>query len=85
MDWIFYENNSEKLLSILSDCTNEKVLTKKSIKIFINFMWKYYQKAIIYKIFCPYVVYLVLITFLSGSTVRAYGEMFDDDGEDTFQ
>jgi len=42
MDWIFYEDNSEKLLNILSDTTNEKVLTKKSIKIFVAFMWKHY-------------------------------------------
>ena len=67
MDWIFYEDNSKILLEILSEgSTNEKVLTKKSIRIFINFMWKHYQSAIVKKIFFPYVLYLLLLTILSG-------------------
>ena len=42
-------------------------------------MWKYYQDAIIKKIFFPYVLYLLLLLILSGCTVRQYCEMFDDD------
>ena len=79
MDWIFYEDNAKTLLEILSDSQNEKVLTKKSIRTFINFMWKYYQSAIIRRIFFPYVLYLLFLTILSGLTVRQYCEMFDDD------
>ena len=81
MDWIFFEDNAEILLEILSESTNEKVLTKKSIRIFINFMWNYYQSAIIKKIFFPYVLYLLLLLILSGITVRQYCEMFDGDNK----
>ena len=81
MDWIFFEDNAKILLEILADTTNERVLTKKSIRIFINFMWKYYQNAIIKKIFLPYVLYLLLLLILSGVTVRQYCEMFDDDNK----
>lgn len=42
-------------------------------------MWKFYQSAIIKKIFVPYVAYLMILLILSGITVRQYGEMFDGD------
>ena len=79
MDWIFFEDNAKTLLEILSESSNEKVLTQKSIRIFINFMWKYYQSAIIKKIFVPYVAYLIVLLILSGVTVKRYCEMFDGD------
>ena len=39
MEWVFFNDNAKKLLNILAGHANPKVLTKKSIKIFVNFIW----------------------------------------------
>jgi hypothetical protein len=41
-DWIFQENNASTLLSLLANDANNEVLTKRSIKIFIDLMWGHY-------------------------------------------
>ena len=39
-NWIFENNNAENLIELLAGLKdNNKVLTKKSIKMFIDFMW----------------------------------------------
>ena len=39
MEWVFFNDNAKKLLVILSANANPKVLTKKSIRIFVNLVW----------------------------------------------
>ena len=42
MEWVFYNDNANKLLGMLASDANPKVLTRKSIRIYINLMWSYY-------------------------------------------
>ena len=42
MEWVFYNDNANKLLGMLASNSNPKVLTRKSIRIFVNLMWSYY-------------------------------------------
>jgi hypothetical protein len=65
-DWIFHDDNAKVLLSLLSSSANTKVLTRKTIKTFIDLMWAHYQKAIIRYIFFPYCFYLVTLSLLAG-------------------
>jgi len=65
-DWIFHGMNAKVLLSLLSSSANTKVLTRKTIKTFIDLMWDHYQKAIIRYIFFPYCFYLVTLSLLAG-------------------
>lgn len=41
-DWIFHGDNAKVLLSLLSSSANTKVLTRKTIKTFIDLMWAHY-------------------------------------------
>ena len=41
-NWIFEEGNALNLIKLLASLENNAVLTKKSIKMFIKFMWKDY-------------------------------------------
>jgi hypothetical protein len=66
MDWIFNGDNANMLLEALANDANSAVLTKKSIRIFIDLMWGEYQGAIIKHIFVPYVVYLCALSQLAG-------------------
>jgi hypothetical protein len=62
-DWLFEHNNVETLITILCKTANPSVLTTKAIKMFIKYMWEtHYQRAIIYWIFFPYMIYLVFMT-----------------------
>jgi hypothetical protein len=67
MDWVFNGDNANTLLECLANDANSAVLTKKSIRIFIDLMWSKYQGAIIRHIFIPYVVYLCALSQLSGT------------------
>jgi len=79
-DWIFQENNAETLLSLLASDANNEVLTKRSIKIFIDLMWGHYQQAIIKNIFVPYCIYLSSLSILAanycGPLILIYYEIF---------
>jgi hypothetical protein len=66
MDWIFTGDNAKILLSMLASQANNSVLTKKSIRIFVDLMWSKYQTAIIKFIFVPYIAYLFVLSTLSG-------------------
>ena len=60
-DWLFERNNARILLSTLALDASDVALTKKSISIFISFMWSHYQPMIIKKILFPYCIYLAII------------------------
>ena len=40
--WIFEGDNAVDLIKLLASLENNTVLTKKSIKMFIEFMWSHY-------------------------------------------
>lgn len=64
-DWMFEENNLQNLLAILNESANPECLTTVGIKVFVKYIWReHYQKAIIYWIFFPYMVYLILMTII---------------------
>lgn len=66
LDWIFTEDNAKILLNVLATEANNSVLTKKSIRVFVDLMWTKYQTAIIKFIFVPYMAYLFVLSQLSG-------------------
>lgn len=76
-DWVFVGNNAANLLEILAQCDNPAALTKKSLKTFIDLMWKNYQPVIIKRIFFPYCFYLVILSYLSGFVSPDFIAMFD--------
>ena len=41
-DWIFKNDNAERLIGVLANLDNMQVLTSKPIKMFIDFMWSHY-------------------------------------------
>jgi len=72
-DWIFEEDNLQNLIIILGDSANPECLTTSGIKVLVQYMWgEHYQSAIINWIFLPYIVYLLLMTFLCSSCIRQY-------------
>ena len=81
MDWLFVKDNASQVLGMLGDA-NAKVLTKKSIKIFVNLLWTYYQPAIVKWIFLPYVAYLIFLAQLCGSVAGKHIDCLYKDRED---
>lgn len=79
MDWVFCGDNAKTLLEILATFANNKALTTQSIKVFIDLMWSHYQVAIIKSIFIPFCVYLLLLSYLSATTIGVYMESFEKD------
>jgi hypothetical protein len=83
LDWIFNGDNAKILLKILASDANNAVLTKKTIKIFIDLMWSKYQIAIIKFIFVPYMAYLLFLTQLSGSVAGEFIDiLYEDHGKE---
>jgi len=41
-DWLFVNDNCKTMLEILANDANSMVLTRHSIKIFVELMWEYY-------------------------------------------
>ena len=69
-DWLFEGDNVETLITILCKSANPEVLTTKTIKMFIKYMWDtHYQKTIIYYIFVPYIIYLFFMVELCSGTI----------------
>jgi hypothetical protein len=72
-DWIFEGDNLQNLIIILNDSANPECLTTVGIKILIQYMWnEHYQMAITNWIFIPYIIYLLLMTFICSSAIRQY-------------
>jgi hypothetical protein len=72
-DWLFEGDNVETLITILARSANPEVLTTKTIKMFIHYMWEtHFQKAIIYWIFVPYMVQLIVMCQLCSGTIGLF-------------
>jgi hypothetical protein len=39
MDWLFVDHNAKKILELLAESSNPKVLVKAQIRIFVDLMW----------------------------------------------
>lgn len=90
MDWLFHEDNFTTMLAYLADSDNDSILTALQIRVCIDFVWTFYQRAIIKFIFIPYILYLQLISQISGSLAAEYieslhGDMEDQANQDKFQ
>lgn len=59
-------------MECLAEGANSAVLTKRSVRIFIDLMWREYQGAIIGYIFVPYILYLYALSALSGRVLGAF-------------
>lgn len=85
-DWLFHEQNASTLLDILSETDNTRILTSKQIKLFVDLVWVHYQGAIIKFIFLPYMLYLLLISYLSGQLVGDFIDtLYKDMSDPTVQ
>jgi hypothetical protein len=45
-DWVFVNNNGVYLIRTLEKTKNDKIFEQEQIRIFVNFMWGFYQKEI---------------------------------------
>jgi hypothetical protein len=45
-DWVFVNNNGVYLIRTLAKTKNDKIFEQEQIRIFVNFMWGFYQKEI---------------------------------------
>jgi hypothetical protein len=64
LDWIFQGQNAKILIKLLADQNNSKIYVQRTINLFVSFMWKFYQKAIIRYIFLPFCFYMFTFLFL---------------------
>jgi hypothetical protein len=72
-DWLFEGDNLQNLITILGDSANPECLTTEGIKILVSYIWsEHYQSAILNWIFFPYMVYLLLMTYICSSAIRLY-------------
>lgn len=71
-EWIFEDNNAEVFLNLLVNMAKKSVFKHKSVKAFINILWKQYQPTIVKRIFYPYCFYLITQMVLSSGLANAY-------------
>lgn len=74
MDWLFLDDNYISLLCTLAEGSNQSILTARQIKTTVQFVWPYFQRAILIKIFLPYVLYLYLIMHISSTLSTDFNE-----------
>ena len=60
LDWIFKGERSTSFLKELSETDNMEVFELDIIKDIIMFQWKYFSRAIMLKLFMPFMIYFVL-------------------------
>lgn len=70
-DWIFTSNNSATLIKILAETSNDEIFSCVQIRVFIDFMWKYYYQAIRNRLFLPFVAYFLAFT-LHATSLTSY-------------
>ena len=58
-DWIFTGNNAATLLNILAETENDEIFSCAQIRVFIEFMWADYYKAIYSTLFKPFLLYFI--------------------------
>lgn len=62
-DWIFDGYPAHQFLKDLSDTDNINVYGLNIIRDIVLFLWKYFQRAIFWKLFVPYLVYFFIFCF----------------------
>ena len=72
MDWLFDHNNAEVLIEMISQVQGKEALTKPPVRYFVSMMWSRFQPRIISYVFVPYLIYLGMICYLSGSVVNTF-------------
>jgi len=60
LDWILKGERSTSFLKELSETDNMEVFELDIIKDIIMFQWKYFSRAIMLKLFIPFLIYFVL-------------------------
>ena len=56
-DWIFDELKGKRFLTDISSCGDEDIFEVDTIKRVILYLWKFYRRAILWKIFLPFIIY----------------------------
>jgi len=56
-DWVFNGDNSAKFIKILCETENNEVFACDQVRVFLDFMWQGYYKAIFDSLFVPFVCY----------------------------
>jgi len=64
-DWLFTDDRIHTLMKDLSESTNSQLFKLDIIKDIVLFQWKYFKSAIIWQIFLPYLIYLLIFCVYS--------------------
>ena len=67
-DWIFSFQNTRIMIEVLSEHASPELLVQKSLRVFIQLMWEQYQPAIVYNVFIPYMIYMIILVHLATVT-----------------
>lgn len=56
-DWVFNGNNASTFLSALGNTENDEIFACAQVRVFIEFLWQDYYKAIMRSLFIPFLFY----------------------------
>ena len=81
-DWVFNETEGKIFLNAMAVAGDDEVFEVEVIKKLIEYLWKFYRRAIVLNIFVPFIIYFVLfITYATWindlSSDPAKSEAFD--------
>ncbi len=62
-EWIFKEAFSIKFIEKLADSENDELFAIATVRIMIEFLWGKFFGNIIYKVFIPFVFYMLSFVF----------------------
>lgn len=65
-NWIFNENEGKQFLNNLSEAQDDSVLEVEVIKNMVQYLSKYYRRAVFFRVFLPFLVYFTM--FIAYST-----------------
>jgi len=65
-DWVFNETEGKIFLNSMAVSGDDEVFEVEVIKKLIEYLWKFYRRAIVLNIFVPFIIYFVL--FITYST-----------------
>jgi hypothetical protein len=78
-DWVFNNKEGDKLLRELSETKNKGLFGLEIIKDIIYYQWSYFKRAIIIRMFIPFIVYFITFSmYVSWTNIKRNEE--EDEG-----
>lgn len=75
MDWLFQDGNLKELITVLSECSVDSILTTKQLRLVVDLIWSYFQIAILKYILVPFMVYMFCSIYNIGVLITEFNEM----------